>query len=389
MAPDNDPPPPRFKKGGDRAGLKRGLRWFAGIIPLGVLLLLLVREFLLFTGPFRPVEDLPRSPILDLHCHAAGIGAGGSGCFISPALRHNFRFRIYLDGFGVTEEALADEGDGLVIQRIAERVGASRRVDAAVVLAIDGVVNEDGELDRERTELYVPNEFVAREVARHPNLLWGASINPYRKDALDRLDRARAAGAVVVKWIPSVMLIDPADETLRPFYERMIALGLPLLTHGGQERSFTSARDELADPERLRLPLELGVRVIVAHIASTGESEGKEDFERLCAMFGTYTNLYSEISSLTQANKLGYLRRTLADPRLHGRLLYGTDYPLIDTALVTPWAFPLQLSRQEMNRISNIEHAFDRDVELKRALGVPAEIFAASHQILVKSWAHP
>jgi hypothetical protein len=99
-------------------------------------------------------------------------------------------------------------------------------------------------------------------------------------------------------------------------------------------------------------------------------------------MFETYTNLYSEISSLTQANKLGYLRRTLADERLKGRLLYGTDYPLINTALVTPWAFPLNLTRREMSGLGAIENPFDRDVALKQALGVPAEVFTATARIL-------
>jgi len=361
--------------------LRRWLRRFVIGVPV-LLVLLLIARMVLFSGPFRSVEPLPHPPIIDLHCHAAGLGFGDSGCLISPALRGNFRFKIYLESFGVTEAELREHGDGLVIQKIAERVAASRHVDQAVVLAIDGVANDQGELDRERTEFHVPNEFVAREVAKHTNLLWGASINPHRKDALERLEWAKTHGAVLVKWIPSIMGIDPADEALRPFYIKLKELDLPLLTHGGQEKSFTHARDELADPVRLKFPLELGVTVIVAHIASTGSNEGQEDFERLLPMFATYTNLYSEISSLTQANKLGYLRRTLADERLKGRLLYGTDYPLINTALVTPWAFPLNLTREQMTDLGAIENPFDRDVALKQALGVPAEVFRATAGLL-------
>lgn len=361
--------------------LRRWLRRLVIGLPLLLLGLLLART-IYFTGPFRPVELLPARPIIDLHCHTAGIGAGDSGCLISPALRGNFRFKIYLEGFGVTEAEVQAKGDGLVIQRLAERLAASRHVDQVVVLAIDGVMDAQGELDRERTEFHVPNEFVAREVAKHTNLLWGASVNPHRRDALERLEWAKTNGAVLVKWIPSIMLIDPADEALRPFYLKLKELDLPLLTHGGQEKSFTHARDDLADPVRLKLPLELGVTVIVAHIASTGSNEGQEDFERLLPMFATYPNLYSEISSLTQANKLGYLRRALADERLHGRLLYGTDYPLINTALVTPWAFPLNLTRQQMSTIDAIENPFDRDVALKQALGVPEEVFAATAEAL-------
>lgn len=368
-----------------RAGFR--WRWWRRlVIALPVLLgLLLIARVVFFSGPFGPVATLPPAPIIDLHCHAAGLGFGDSGCFISPALRGNFRFGIYLGSFGVNEAELETHGDGLVIQRIAERVAASRFVDQAVVLAIDGAVTARGELDREQTEFHVPNEFVAREVARHTNLLWGASVNPHRHDALERLTWAKANGAVLVKWIPSIMGIDPADEALRPFYLKLKELDLPLLTHGGQEKSFTHARDELADPVRLKLPLELGVTVIVAHLASTGANEGQEDFERLLPMFATYPNLYSEISSLTQANKQGYLRRTLADARLKGRLLYGSDYPLINTALVSPWYFPLNLTRRKMSELSAIENPFDRDVALKQALGVPEEVFAATAEVLGRS----
>ncbi|GEM_PF-143805 len=366
------------------AAMRRFRRLFilAAIAVPALIVIALVLRFAFFSGPFRKPETITSQPIIDVHCHVAGLGGGDSGCFVSPALRANFRFGIYLKGFGVTQEELKTQGDQLGIQRIAERITASKHVDKAVVLAIDGVINKDGELDRELTEFYVPNEFVARETARYPNLLFGASINPHRPDALQRLEWAKANGAVLVKWIPSVMLIDPADESLRPFYEKMKQLNLPLLTHGGQEKSFTHAHDELADPERLKLPLEIGVKVIVAHVASTGENEGVEDFQRLLPMFETYPNLYADISSLTQGNKIGYLRRTLADKRLDGRLLYGTDYPLINTTLVSPWFFPLNLTREQMTEISAIENPFDRDARLKQALGVPNDVFGRTAEFL-------
>lgn len=337
---------------------------------------------LLFTGPFAPPQPLPETKLLDIHCHTAGIGAGGSGCFISKEMETSWKLRPYLKSFGTTREELMEKGDAHVIQLISEQLARSRHVGQAIVLALDGVVDERGELDRTRTEVYVPNEFVAREVAKTTNLLFGASINPYRKDALERLVWAKTNGAQLVKWIPSIMAIDPADEKLVPFYEKLIELQLPLLTHAGQERSFTHANDALCDPERLRLPLRLGVTVIVAHIASTGANSGERDTDRLRRLFAEHPNLYSEISSLTQVNKPGYLREALTRPEFQGRLLYGTDFPLINTALVSPWFFPLRLRIPEMWRIGRIENPWDRDVALKQALGVPPEIFARSREML-------
>ena len=186
--------------------------------------------------------------VIDIHCHTAGIGAGGSGCFLSQALRRSWKYRFYLAAFGITQKELELHGDGLVMERISEGLAASQRVSAAVVLAMDGIMDGSGRLDRERTELYIPNEFVARECRKYGNLLFGASVNPYRADALEQLDKAASDGAALIKWLPSIQFIDPSDRRIVPFYERLRELGLPLLTHTSTEESFTWARNELREP---------------------------------------------------------------------------------------------------------------------------------------------
>lgn len=332
-------------------------------------------------GPYGTPQALPAAKILDVHVHTAGTGAQGSGCFVSKAMRDSYKFSIYLRSFWSSRQELEEKGDAVILEKISRELSGSRHVGAAIVLALDGVVDDAGELDRERTEVYVPNEFLARETAKHTNLLWGASINPRRKDALDRLVWAHGHGARLVKWIPSIMQFDPADEALRPFYEKLIELKLPLLTHAGQERSFTSARDELCDPQRLHLPLKMGVTVVVAHIASTGANEGERDTDRLARMMAEYPNLYSEISSLTQFNKPGYLDEAINREEWNGRLLYGSDFPLINTALVSPHYFPLRLTSAQRFALAGETNVWDRDVLLKRALGVPADVFARSAEV--------
>lgn len=359
--------------------IRRWRRWLLALILVPVLGMAGCALF--YQGPYLPVQPLPTEPILDMHCHMAGIGAGGSGCFVSDSMRRSFRFGIYLKSFGVSAAELEAQGDALVVRRLSERLAASRHVGRAIVLAMDGVVDAAGELDRARTEVYVPNEFVAQQTALYPNLWFGASINPYRHDALARLDWAHAHGAKLVKWLPSIMHIDPADERLIPFYRKLVELRLPLLTHAGKERSFTQARDELADPERLQLPLRLGVTVIVAHIASTGEHAGERDTERLARLMTQYPNAWSDVSSLTQLNKLGYLGDALGRPEFRGRLVYGTDFPLINTVLVSPWYYPLRLRFREMWRLSQIDNPWDQDVELKQALGLPPAAFQQTHDL--------
>jgi hypothetical protein len=362
-------------------------RWKCIFFTAGMLAILVCT---LSFGSYQPVEPLPEEGIVDMHCHVAGIGAGGSGCFISDQFRENWRFPLYLRGFGVSEQELWEKGDVLVVERLFQLLDKSRFVKKAVVLAMDGVVS-DGLLDTHRTQVYVPNEFVAEAVERYKSkLLFGASVNPYRNDALARLDRANKKGAVLVKWIPSVMNIDPSDPKLIPFYKKLIELKLPLLTHAGNDQSFPYSNDELNDPEKLDLPLSMGVKVIAAHIASTGRYH-REGFppgwyhmecstKRLLRMMKKYPNLYADISALTQVNRLGYMKEALTHEEFKGRLYYGSDYPLINTMLVSPCYCLLRLTLRQIKCISSFKNPWDVDVKIKQYLGTPTDVFARSQE---------
>ncbi len=366
-----------------RLWLRRLLVFGLGLIVVATLLGLALRATF-FVGPYLEPESNPPARVVDIHCHTAGIGSGDSGCFVSPELRGSYKFQIYLKSFGVDLPTVEREGDALIVQRIAERVRASQQVDAAIVLAMDGVIGSDGQLDRASTEFYVPNEFVMEQTRKYEELYWAASINPKRTNAVERLVWAHANGAKLIKWLPSVQLFDPSDRKFLPFYQKLVELGLPLLSHAGQERAFSHAHDEFADPLKLKLALDAGVTVIVAHIASTGSHQGERDTDRLVQLMEEYPRLYSEVSSLTQVNKLGYLQEALTNTTFQGRLFYGSDYPLINSPLVSPWYFSLNLTAQEMKRIAAIENPWDRDVALKRALGLPNSIFERAGLLLMR-----
>ena len=322
--------------------------------------------------------------IIDFHTHVAGLGYGNSGCFVNDEMRSNFRFRFYLMAMGTSLKELESEGDQIVVKKISDAVSQSKVVDKAVILSLDGVINAQGDLDKSKTQIYVPNEYVYEQTRRYPNLLYAASINPYRKDAIERLEQAKLHGAVLIKWIPSIMYIDPADPAIIPFYKKMVELNIPLLTHTGMEKSFSHAKDELADPRRLQLPLSLGVNVIAAHIATTGESDGEDNFERILPMFREYPNLYGDISSLTQINKLGYVKKVLAHPELEGRLIYGTDWPLQFFPLISPWYHLDQLSISEAISINKIKNQWDKDVALKIGMGLDKKVFSKGKDLFLQ-----
>lgn len=320
---------------------------------------------------------------LDAHVHIAGIGAGGSGNFIHPNLRDSYKFHFYLKAFDVTREELETHGDELVVKRLNTSLKQSKYVDKAIILAMDGVIKDD-QIDKDATQIYVPNDYAAEMAKRYKHLEYGASVNPDRSDWRDRLISAKRQGALLVKWLPSIMNIDPSNEKYRPYYETLIEMNLPLLVHVGKERSFAHANDSLSDPRKLELPLTLGVTVIAAHIATTGEYQGESSFERILPMFQEFPNLYTDVSSLTQINKLGYLARALKIPGLLERMIYGSDWPLQFFPLVYSFYHWPDIDLPTAKSIQKISNKWDRDIALKQAIGVPSSVFNRSTELLLK-----
>ncbi len=351
------------------------------LLFIGLLAGLALLRLVLFRGPFASPQEPPRG-ILDMHCHTAGIGEGDSGAWISDELRRSWKFPLYLKIFGTSEAKLKERGDESLLETISRSITESEFVGGAVILAMDAPYNRDGTLNRAAGEVCVPNRFVGESVAAYSNLYFGASVHPDRGDALEELEWSKANGAVLVKWLPNIQDIDPADERYDAYYDRLAALDLPLLTHVGDEDSFSKSNDALADPKRLRRPLERGVRVIAAHVASSGESEGQENVERLLEMMPEFPNLFADLSTLTQYNRKRYLRTVLTDPRLEGRLMYGTDYPLTNTPMVTPLQYSLNLRLGDMWSLWREKNSWDRDVRLKAALGVKQDVFTLSRDFL-------
>ncbi len=320
--------------------------------------------------------------LIDIHCHAGGIGAGKSGCFISDKLKRSVKFRAYLRALNLTLTDIEKAGDDLAASRVSQMLRTSKRVGKAVFMALDGVVDPAGNLDGAKTEVYIPNDFVAAAAKRHDNLLFGASVNPMRGGALERLLESAEEGAVLIKWLPNIQRIDPADERHIPFYLAMKKARLPLLVHTGHERSFTSYDDKFGDPERLRLPLSLGLTVIACHCGGHGSYMAEKSAARFLKMCACFPNLYGDISATTQLRSPGGFVRLTHDPLLKGRLLYGSDMPLVNTLAASPFLFAHKLSPKNLLRISKIENPWDRDIELKKALGFSLDNLADPLAIL-------
>jgi predicted TIM-barrel fold metal-dependent hydrolase len=316
---------------------------------------------------------------LDIHCHLAGVGTQGSGCWTSPRLRKRLTFRLLRRLQGVTDAELASSFDQDWAERLARRVRESE-LDHAVALGFDGVYDARGERDDARSQLVVPPAWVFEACRRHPELLPGPSVNPHRRDARERLEECVEGGAVLIKWLPATQGIDPSDPSLDPFYRRLAETRIALLVHsGGSEMTFAQVDAKLKDLRLLERPLEQGVTVIVAHTAAPVTYRRDQDqVPLLRTWLERYPNLWVDNSGMSNLSRFPHLPRFARDPELVARTLHGSDWPVPTNAFY----YVRQLGRRQVVALEGERNRIQRDVDLKRALGYPDEVLTRAAAIL-------
>jgi mannonate dehydratase len=283
----------------------------------------------------------------DAHAHLVGTGDAGSGAVVNPRMQSllhpgEYARRLFFLNAGCAHDA-PDSVDRAYVERMLNLMDGMRAGAKLLLFAFDRVHDERGAVQWERTGFYVPNAY-ARDTARaHPQVFeWAASIHPYRADCVEALERAKAAGARAVKWLPAAMGMDPASPLCDRFYAAAARLALPIISHAGLERAVmgTDAQD-YGNPLKLRRALDAGARVVVAHCASLGQDrdldrgtggplvDSFELFARLMEEPRYAGRVYGDISAMTQVNRAGgSLARVLEREEWHPRLLNGSDYPL-------------------------------------------------------------
>lgn len=291
-------------------------------------------------------EDVDPAACWDAHAHLLGVGDGGSGAWINPALRsvlhpiQTAQFRFYLNAACVADDGGADAAFLARLRALCEGLPAGVKL---MLLAFDYRYDERGARVAEESPLYVPNRYAAAVAAAFPERFeWIASIHPYRDDCVEAVDAAARQGARAMKWLPPVMGMDPASSLCDRFYAALARHDLPLLSHGGVEHAVSGAgADDYGNPLRLCRALAHGVRVIVGHCASMGKGvdldRGADGprldnfalFARMMDEADYHGRLFGDIAAITQVNRAGPpLRSLLRREDWHARLLNGSDYPL-------------------------------------------------------------
>ena len=340
----------------------------------------------------RSFDGIDPARLLDYHTHVAGIGKG-SDAFVNPKMlsrRHPFhrlKFKVYLSAGAVTD---VEQADSQIVERLTRLITNIDGHGKHRLLAFDKNYHRDGTPNLEKTEFYVPNDYVFAIAERRPDLFEPViSVNPYRPDALAELERGAKRGTRMVKWLPNAMGIDPSDELCDPFYHKMKELNLVLLSHGGEEKAVEAKEDQrFGNPLLLRRALGAGVKVIVAHCAGLGDNEDLDHRERKrVPNFDLFLRLmdekryagllFADISAMTQYNRIGRpLTTVLQRQDLHERLVNGSDYPLpainalIRTSALVKQGYITTEERAHLNEIYDY-NPLQFDFVLKRAIRIP------------------
>ena len=335
--------------------------------------------------------------VIDSHTHIVGLGAGDTGVWVNPLMQEGshwmkrLKFAVYKSASGVQHE---DNADQEYIERLVKLIDGMHPFNMKLfILALDKHYNKAGEEDLSHTTFYVPNEYIVSLAQQYPQYFVPVvSIHPYRKDALQALDKWHEQGVKYIKWLPNAQGMDPSDKDIIPFYKKMAVNNMVLITHTGEEKAVEGDEfQRLGNPQLLRLPLENGVTVIMAHIATLGECDDLESTEEVdtkrkvsCFQLALRMledkrydkSLFADISAITQYNRTDKLEEILDDQSLHDRLINGSDYPLpainilYKTSQLEYMGFISETEKEQLNEIYSYNPILF-DFVLKRTIKSP------------------
>jgi predicted TIM-barrel fold metal-dependent hydrolase len=208
-------------------------------------------------------------------------------------------------------------------------------------------------------------------------MLFGASIHPYRTDAIAELERCVAAGAVLVKWLPIVQNFNPADARLEPFYEAVAAMNIPLLCHTGGEQSLPNLDKSVADPDLLIPALKRGVKVIMAHCGTHSHAAETDYVPNFVRLAKEYEHCYGDTAALNLPTRSYPYKVILNDDTVREKIVHGSDWPILPVPPTT------QIGLAATFKLWSETNWLKRDVEIKRRLGFDENYWNRAGKLLL------
>lgn len=293
---------------------------------------------------------------------------------MSRRLLRSIPFRFMRWRLGIKGEDA--ESDRQLEASLVDHIEKTEKLDAAVVLAFDAVYDREGNPDAARTHLYVSNDYVIELSRKHRKVLFGASVHPYRKDAVAEIERCVEAGAVLLKWLPIVQDFDPSDTRCIPVYEALAHYKLPLLSHTGGEKSLPTLNPHVADPRLLIPALERGVTVIAAHCGTRSAPDETDFLSQFIRLARQYENCFGDTAALNLPTRSYAYEKILQDATVRAKLVHGSDWPIPALPPVSQlrWADAIRLFREK--------NWLRRDVLIKEHLGLTDDYWHRAARLL-------
>lgn len=351
--------------------------------------------------------------IIDVHCHMGlsqrratplpgrfsfephgSSGREGYDAYMSQRVLGSVLWSYIKRKLGIDRALIQGPQLDVALLETCERhlLGASD-IDRFVLLAFDEYHDDSGRpvgpissAQPVGSDMYTSNSFIKMLCMNHPDrYLFGASVHPYRPKAIEALEEVVQGGAVLIKWLPVHQNIDARDPRVERFVRRAGELHLPLLIHYGTESFLRANHRPFENPipmfdllEKIRTDGSIPP-VIIAHVAAPTLpcQKGKHYRATTSALVDRFPDdpVYADISAL--AHKPRCLKDLLRRRKLHGKLVYGSDFPIPPA---TMW-FPLHLWGKRRELLAHPSWA-QQNYSIMKALGVPEEIFNRGYDIL-------
>ena len=177
-------------------------------------------------------------------------------------------------------------------------------------------------------------------------LIHFGSVHPDAPDALAECERIASLGLRGVKLHPDYQNFFVDDERLFPIYEKLSALGLPVIFHGGYDPYSPNEIHCSADRAARLLERFPDLTVILAHMG--GNIDGyRKSLELLC---GRYENLYLD-TSFCAGHIEPDLMREMIERQTPDKVLFGSDFPWHTTSEELALIKSLRLDRSDEEKI--------------------------------------
>ena len=185
------------------------------------------------------------------------------------------------------------------------------------------------------------NEFISSEVKKHPDLFTGfGTLHPDSEDLKGDIDYLLELGLKGVKLHPDFQRFALDEERAFRIGEVIDEVNVPVLIHCGDFRY------NYSNPKQLKAFLDKfpNITVIGAHFA--GWSMWEEATEKLAGTPNLYVDLSSSLYALSSETAKDLIHAYGAD-----RVLWGTDFPMWDSAVEMEYFNKIDLTDEERSMI--------------------------------------